>query len=61
MEEKAKMAELMAKAEFMQQRQMAENQAEQLSSGKLAQTKARSEVYKAKERKRSEVDQHEFI
>ena len=30
MEEKAKMAELMAKAEFMQQRQMAENQAEQL-------------------------------
>ena len=30
MEEKAKMAELMAKAEFMQQRQMVENQAEQL-------------------------------
>ena len=30
MEEKAKLAGLMAEAEFMQQRQMAENQGEQL-------------------------------
>ena len=30
MEEKAKLAELIAEAEFMQQRQMAENRAEQL-------------------------------
>ena len=45
-EEKANLAELMAEAEFMQQRQMAENQAEQLRvQEKLA--KARSEVYEA--------------
>ena len=42
MEEKAKLAELMAEAEFMQQRHMAENRAEQLRvQEKLAKVKAR--------------------
>ena len=62
MEEKAKLAELMAEAEFMQQRQMAENRAEQLRvQEKLAKAKARSEVYEAMERKGSEVDKSEII
>ena len=60
MEEKAKLAELMAEAEFMQQRQMAENWAEQLRvQEKMA--KARSEVYEAMERKGCEVDKSEII
>ena len=46
MEEKAKLVELMAEAEFMQQRKMAENRAEQLRvQEELAKAKARSEVY----------------
>ena len=62
MEEKAKLAELMAEVEFMQQRQMAENRAEQLRvQEKLAKAKARSEVYEAMERKGSEVDKSEII
>ena len=61
-EEKAKLAGLMAEAEFMQQRQMAENRAEQLRVlEKLAKAKARSEVYEAMERKGSEVDKSEII
>ena len=60
MEEKTKLVELMVEAEFMQQRQMAENRAEQLRvQEKLA--KARSEVYEAVERKGSEVDKSEII
>ena len=62
MEEKAKLAELMAEVEFMQQRQMAENRAEQLRvQEKLVKAKARSEVYEAMERKGSEVDKSEII
>ena len=61
MEEKAKLAELMAEAEFMQQRQMAENRAEQFRvQEKLAKAKSRSEVYEAMERKGSEVDKSEI-
>ena len=45
-EEKAKLAELMTEAEFIQQRQLAENKAEQLRvQEKLAKAKARSQVY----------------
>ena len=45
MEENAKLAEVIAEAEFMQQIQMAENWAEQLGvQEKLAKVKARSEV-----------------
>ena len=52
----------MAEAEFMQQRQIAENRAEQLRvQEKLAKAKARFEVYEAMERKGSEVDQSEII
>ena len=59
---KSKLAELMVEVEFMQQRQMAENQAEQLRvQEKLAKPKARSEVYEAMERKGSEVDKSEII
>ena len=62
MREKAKLAELMAEAEFMQQRQMAENQAKQLKvQEKLAKAQVRSEVYEAIEKKGSEVDQSEII
>ena len=62
LEEKAKLTELMAEAEVMQQRQMAENRAEQVRvQEKLAKAKARSEVYEAMERKGSEVDQSEII
>ena len=62
MEEKAKLVELMAEAEFMQQRQMAENWAEQLRvQEKLAKAEARSEVYEAMERKGSEVDKSKII
>ena len=62
MEEKAKLAELMPEAKFMQQRQMAENWAEQLRvQEKLVKAKARSEVYEAMERKGSEVDKSEII
>ena len=44
-EEKAKLAELIAEAEFLQQRQLAENKAEQLRvQEKLAKAKARSQV-----------------
>ena len=57
-----KLAELIAEAEFMQQRQMAENRAEQLRvQEKLAKAKARSEVYEAIERKESEFDKSEII
>ena len=46
MEEKAKLAELIAEAEFHQQRQLGENKAEQLRvQEKLAKFKARSQVY----------------
>ena len=52
MKEKVKLAELMAESEFMQQREMAENRAEQLRvQEKLVKAKARSEVYEAMERK----------
>ena len=62
MEEKTRLAELMAKVEFMQQRQITENRAEQFRvQEKLAKAKARSEVYEAMERKGSEVDQSEII
>ena len=66
MEEKANLAaELIAEAEFMQQRQMAENRAEQLRVQvplfKLGKAKARSEIYEGMERKGSEVDQSEII
>ena len=62
MEEKAKLAELMAEVGFMQQRQMAENRAEELRvQEKLTKEKARSEVYEAMDRKGSEVDQSEII
>ena len=45
-EEKAKLAELIAESEFLQQRQLAENKAEQLRvQEKLAKAKARSQVY----------------
>ena len=58
MEEKAKLAE----AEFMQQRQMAQNRAELLRvQEKLVKAKERSEVYEAMERKGSEVDKSEII
>ena len=57
-----KLAELIAEAEFMQQRQMPENRAEQLRvQEKLAKAKARSEVYEAIERKESEFDKSEII
>ena len=50
MEEKAKLTELIAEAEFLQQRQLAENKAEQLSvQEKLAKAEARSQVYKEME------------
>ena len=66
MEEKANLAaELIAEAEFMQRRQMAENRAEQLRVQvplfKLGKAKARSEIYEGMERKGSEVDQSEII
>ena len=62
MEEKAKLAGLIAEAEFMQQRQMAENRAEQLRvQEKLEKSKARSEVYEDMERKGPEVDKSEII
>ena len=62
MEEKAKLAELMVEAEFMQQRQMAENRAEQVRvQEKLAKAKARSEAYEAMEREGSKVDQSKII
>ena len=62
MEEKAKLAELMVELEFMQQRQMAKNRAEQLRfQEKLAKAKARSEVFETMKRKGSEVDQSEII
>ena len=62
MEEKARLAELMAEAEFMQLRQMTENRAEQLrGQEKLVKAKARSEVYEAMERKGSKDDQSEII
>ena len=52
MKEKVKLAELMAESEFMQQREMAENRAEQLRvQEKLVKAKARSEVYEAMEKK----------
>ena len=45
MEEKPKLAELMAEVEFMQQRQMAEDPTEQIGvQEKLAKVKTRSEV-----------------
>ena len=48
MEEKAKLAEILAEAEFLEKRQLAENQAERLNiQEKLAKAKARSEVYAA--------------
>ena len=52
MEEKAKLPGLMVEAEFMEQRQMPKNRAEQLRiQENLAKGKARSEVYKAMKRK----------
>ena len=52
----------MTEAEFMQQRQMAENRVEQLRVQELlAKAKARSEVYEAMERKESEFDKSEII
>ena len=46
MEEKAKLTELMAEAEFIQQRQLAENKAEKLRvQEKLAKGNARSQVH----------------
>ena len=62
MEEKPKLAELMAEVEFAQRRQMAEDPTEQIGvQEKLAKAKTRSEVYEAMERKGSEVDQSEII
>ena len=62
MEEKPKLAELMAEVEFMQQRQMTEDPTEQIGvQEKLAKAKTRSEVYEATETKGSEVDQSEII
>ena len=62
MEEKPKLAELMAEVEFAQRRQMAEDPTEQIGDQeKLAKAKTRSEVYEAMERKGSEVDQSEII
>ena len=62
MEKKAKLAELMAEAAFMQQRQMTENRAKQFRvQEKLAKVKARSEVYEDMERKESEVDKSQII
>ena len=56
------LAELMAEAEFMQQRQMAGNQSEQLRvQEKLAKANARSEDYESMERKGSEVDQSKLL
>ena len=52
MKEKVKLAELMVEAELMEQREMAENRAEQLRvQEKLVKAKARSDVYEAMERK----------
>ena len=49
-EEKAKLAELIAEAEFLQQRQLAENKAEHLRvQEKLAKAKARSHVFEEME------------
>ena len=49
-EEKAKLAELIAESEFLQLRQLAENKAEQLRvQEKLAKAKARSQVYEEME------------
>ena len=46
MEEKVKLAEIMAEAEFLEQRHLAENQAERLKiQERLANAKVRSEVY----------------
>ena len=54
MEEKAKLAELIAEALFLQQRQLAENKAEQLRvQEKLAKAKARSQIYKEMEERMS--------
>ena len=62
MEEKPKLAELMAEVEFAQRRQMAEDPTEQIGvQEKLAKAKTRSEVYEAMETKGSEVDQSEII
>ena len=62
MEEKPKLAELMAEVEFAQRRQMAEDPTEQIGvQEKLAKAKTRSEVYEATETKGSEVDQSEII
>ena len=50
MEEKAKLVELIVRAEFLQQRLLAENKAEQLRvQEKLAKAKARSQVYEEME------------
>ena len=50
MEDKAKLAELIPEAEFLQQNQLVENKAEQLRvQEKLAKAKARSQVYKEME------------
>ena len=52
----------MTEVEFMQQRQMAENRAEQHRvQEKLAEVKVRSEVCEAMERKGSEVDKSEIM
>ena len=55
LEERAKLAEIMAEAEFLEKRQLAENQAERLKIyEKLAKAKARSEIY-------STMQDHAFI
>ena len=48
MEEKAKLAEILAQVEFLEKRQLAKNQGERLKiQEKLAKAKSRSEVYAA--------------
>ena len=53
MEKKAKLAELIAEAEFLQQRQLAENKTEQLrAQEKLGKAKARPQVYEEMEERK---------
>ena len=62
MEEKPKLAELIVEGEILQQRQITENQAEEIRiQERLAKKKARSEVFEAMKRKRFTIDHSEII
>ena len=62
MEEKPKLAELIVDGEIFQQRQITENQAEEIRiQERLAKKKARSEVFEAMKRKGFKIDYSEII